>query len=173
MIRMKRFSLFNRLSSHKPGHQNAQGMVEFALVMPLLFLLIFGILEVGRLMFTYSTVITASREAVRYGSATGITSGQPQYKDCVGIRNAAQRVNFLGAFNMNADIDILYSTGDQIGFDTAVCPSSSSLQSVPSGGWIKVSIRATFTPLAGIVPLISMTLRSDSQRTILGIVNIK
>ena len=170
---MKPFSLFNHPSSRKPGRQNAQSMVEFALVMPLLLLLIFGILEVGRLLFTYSTVITASREAVRYGSATGMVSGQPQYKDCVGIRNAAQRVNFLGAFNMNADIDILYSTGDHISFGTAVCPPRSSLQVVPSGGWIKVSIRATFTPLAGIVPLISMTLRSNSQRTILGIVKLR
>ena len=168
---MKRFAPFNHPSSRKP-RPRAQTMVEFALVMPLLLLLIFGILEVGRLMFTFSTVIIASREAVRYGSTTGIVSGQPQYKDCVGIRNAAQRVNFLGAFNMNADIDILYSTGDHIS-GTAVCPPSSSLQDVPSGGYIKVSIQATFTPFAGIVPFTTMTLRSNSQRTILGAVVIK
>ena len=169
---MKRFAPSNHPSSRKP-RARAQTMVEFALVMPLLLLLIYGILEVGRLMFTYSTVITASREAVRYGSASGMVSGEPQYKDCVGIRNAAQHVNFLGSFDKNVDIDIYYSTGDHISFDTAVCPSSSSLQDVSSGGFIKVSIRATFTPLAGIVPLISMTLRSNSQRTILGAVVIK
>ena len=168
---MKRFALFSHPSSRK-SRARAQTMVEFALVMPLLLLLIYGILEVGRLMFTYSTVITASREAVRYGSTTGIVNGQPQYKDCVGIRNAAQRVNFLGAFNMNADIDILYSTGNPIS-GTAVCPASSSLPREPSGGWIQVSIRAKFTPFAGIVPFTTMTLRSNSQRTILGIVNIK
>jgi Flp pilus assembly protein TadG len=50
-------------------------MVEFALALPLLLLLIFGILEVGRMVFTYSSVVNASREAVRYGSATGLASG--------------------------------------------------------------------------------------------------
>ena len=40
-----------------------QGMVEFALVLPLLLILIFGIIEAGRLLFLYSAVMSSSREA--------------------------------------------------------------------------------------------------------------
>ena len=55
----------------KPGKNKAQAMVEFAIVLPMLLLLLYGILEAGRLLFIYSTIVTASRQAVRYGSATG------------------------------------------------------------------------------------------------------
>ncbi|MEJ2352363.1 MAG: pilus assembly protein [Anaerolineales bacterium] len=48
-----------------------QGMVEFALTLPVLMLLMLGIIEFGRLLFTYSAVTTAGREAARYGPAAG------------------------------------------------------------------------------------------------------
>jgi hypothetical protein len=160
------------LAVKQKGRSKAQSMVEFALVLPILLMIVYGLLEVGRLIFIYSTVITATREAVRYGSASGMVSGEPQYKDCVGIRNAAQHVDFLDSFNKDVDIDILYSTGNHISFGTAACPSRSSLQDVPSGGWIEVSVKATFTPMASIVPLNAMTLSSTSRRTIIGSVQL-
>ena len=52
------------------GKKPAQAMVEFAIALPVLLLLLYGILEAGRLLFLYSTVVTASRYAVCYGSAT-------------------------------------------------------------------------------------------------------
>ena len=45
--------------------ENGQGMVEFALVLPLLLLVMFGIIEFGRLLFIYSAVFTSSRDAAR------------------------------------------------------------------------------------------------------------
>src|SRR5690349_23711823 len=90
----------------------AQAMVEFAIVLPLLLVLLYGILEAGRLLFIYSTIVTASRQAVRYGSATGqgLSTTLPRYQDCAGIRLAAQKVDFLNAFN-DANIVIQHDTG--------------------------------------------------------------
>ena len=62
-----------RKLSEKKERQNAQGMVEFALILPILLLVILGIIEFGRLLFFYSSVTSASREAARYGSAALIT----------------------------------------------------------------------------------------------------
>lgn len=95
-----------------PKKNKAQAMVEFAIVLPILLMLLYGILEAGRLLFIYSTIVTASRQAVRYGSATGegTTSTVPRYQDCAGIRQAAQRVDYLNAFDNN-DIVIYYDTG--------------------------------------------------------------
>jgi Flp pilus assembly protein TadG len=177
---MERPALFSHPSSRKPGYQNAQGMVEFALIMPLLLLMVYGILEVGRLLFTYSTVITASREAVRYGSATGLVNGKPQYMDCAGIKAAAQRVDFLGAID-DANITISYATtaSNPPSFNITITDcNGASIPIVASGGAIKVKVTADFVPLFGFVPLISWTnshgnpLSSTSQRTILGKVNI-
>src|SRR5512134_1705578 len=92
-----------------PKKTKAQAMVEFAIVLPILLLLLYGLLETGRLLFIYSSIVTATRQASRYGSATGQgsdytaeggpnNSSVPRYQDCYGIRRAADRVNFLRAF---------------------------------------------------------------------------
>src|SRR5450759_2670927 len=85
---------------------HAQAMVEFALALPILLLIVYGTLEVGRLIFTYSTVVTSARQAARFGSANGLISGEPQYKDCAGINNAARNVDFLRVIN---NIQITYA----------------------------------------------------------------
>src|SRR5215211_5516062 len=95
-----------------PKKTKAQAMVEFALVLPLLLMLLYGILEAGRLLFIYSTIVTASRQAVRYGSATGqgLSTTIPRYQDCAGIRLAAQKVDFLNSFD-DSDIVIQHDNG--------------------------------------------------------------
>ena len=86
------------MRTHKPNQRSkSQGLVEFALILPLLLMIVYGLFEVGRAIFIYSTVISATREATRYGSTTGLVGGQPRYKDCAGIRAAAQKMDFMGA----------------------------------------------------------------------------
>ena len=71
--------------------RKGQGMAEFAIVFPYLLLLLFGIFEFGRIMFTYSVALTATREAARYGAAIqDIGGGISQYEDCTGFREAAK-----------------------------------------------------------------------------------
>ena len=91
--------------------EGAQGMVEFALILPILLLLVLGVIEMGRLLFFYSSITSASREGARYGSAVGkVDSTTDRYEDCDGIRDSALRA---GAFaNLTADdIDIEYDNG--------------------------------------------------------------
>lgn len=44
-----------------------QAMVEMALVLPILILLLFGIIEFGRIMGSYMVINNLAREGVRYG----------------------------------------------------------------------------------------------------------
>jgi Flp pilus assembly protein TadG len=101
-----------KLYKSAPKKTKAQAMVEFAIVLPLLLLLLYGLLEAGRLLFIYSTIVTASRQAVRYGSATGqgLSTTFPRYQDCAGIRLAAQKVDFLNSFD-DSDIVIQHDNG--------------------------------------------------------------
>ena len=100
-----------KLTKVAHGKSSAQAMVEFAIALPILLMLLYGILEAGRLLFIYSTVVTASRQAVRYGSATGVgTGGVLRYRDCIGIRASAQRADFLNAFD-DIDIHIYHDDG--------------------------------------------------------------
>jgi hypothetical protein len=75
-----------------------QGIVEFALVITVLFLVVFGIFEFARLFFGFGTMSHGVREAVRYGI---INPG-----DDANIRQTAQeRILLIGG---TADVEVGY-----------------------------------------------------------------
>jgi Flp pilus assembly protein TadG len=162
---------------------SAQAMVEFAIALPVLLLLLYGILEAGRFLFIYSSVVTASRQAVRYGSATGLgTTTVPRFQDCAGIRQAAQRADYLNAFD-DEDILIQYDAGPGTPATTYCTGSSVSDTSFnPSSGntsRLNVTIHGDFNPIVPrIVPFIRRSVdtgnpvRAASARTILVSVSI-
>jgi hypothetical protein len=49
-------------------HQSGQSMVEFALVLPLMVLIVAGIIDLGRAFFASITITNAAREGARYGT---------------------------------------------------------------------------------------------------------
>jgi hypothetical protein len=175
-----------KLKKVNHGKSSAQAMVEFAIVLPILLMLLYGILETGRLMFIYSTVVTASRQAARYGSATGTgTGGVPRYQDCAGIRLAANKADYLNAFDhTGSDIVITYDNGFGVpvttfdgtcdgATDTGVAPSTTNITR------IKVTIYGDFFPLVRrLVPFIERSVGNgrpiigESARTILKTITI-
>lgn len=60
--------------------QNGQSLVEFALVLPLLVFLLFGIMDFGRIFHAYLTIDHAGREAARAASVG---------KDDTSVKNTA------------------------------------------------------------------------------------
>lgn len=53
-----------------------QSVVEFALLLPLLLLLVIGVVDLGRVYFSYITVTNAAREGARYGAARPTETSQ-------------------------------------------------------------------------------------------------
>ena len=79
--------------------ERAQAIVEFAIVLPILMVVLVGMFEAGRMLYTYAAVNNASREAVRFGSALGYDDdGYHKYRHCDGIRQMAR--------NEDATLDI-------------------------------------------------------------------
>ncbi len=159
--------------------QRAQGMVEFALVLPLLLLLILGVFAFGHLFFVYTSVVSASREAARWGSAVGeAPSSFPRYEDCNSIRDQAVR---LGAFAGVNDTDIADTndTGVAISYDHGpnADGSSSPYTTCPVGGpgptdvqmgdRIIVRVKVNYAPIVPVVNLPSFPLEATTYRTIL------
>ncbi len=104
--------------------EKAQGMVEFALVLPLLLLVMFAVVEFGRLLLIYSAVFSASRDAARYGAASGSPGNYiPYYQDCAGMRAAARRFGSLVGIQ---DTNITISYDDGSGNSLGVCPSGAT-----------------------------------------------
>lgn len=168
MIRIRNF----------PGEKKpAQAMVEFAIALPVLLLMLYGILEAGRLLFLYSTVVTASRQAVRYGSATGEgNNGVPRYQDCDGIRNAANKVGYLGPFD---SITLQYDQGvtntnppapvDRKTYCTGSTDSSLNTEILQGNRTrLVVTVTKEFRPIVPkLVPFIQRIITASSARTIL------
>lgn len=47
--------------------RKAQSLIEFAIILPVLFLMLMLIFDVGRSVYTYSVIHNAAREGARYG----------------------------------------------------------------------------------------------------------
>jgi len=157
-------NMFSKVLDRK---ENAQGMVEFALIIPVLLVLVFGVMEMGRLLFIYGATLTASREASRYGSAVGgASTGVPRYLDCAGMRQAARRLGSLAGIR-DSDIVITYDDGDP----------THVLGSCPVGGvgstWgglgtrVNVSVSTSYSPIVPLVPIQPFTISSETARTII------
>ena len=60
------------------GKSRGQSLVEFALVLPLFLLLVFGIMDLGLAVLSYNSITNAAREGVRLAivnqDATNVTS---------------------------------------------------------------------------------------------------
>jgi len=52
----------------RPRRSRGQALVEFALVIPLLLLLIFGLIDLGRAVYVNNSLSEAAREGARWGS---------------------------------------------------------------------------------------------------------
>lgn len=53
-------------TARRPAPREGQAMIEFALSFTLVLMLIFGIFELGRTIWSYTTVSYAARQAARY-----------------------------------------------------------------------------------------------------------
>lgn len=59
-------------------HRHGASAVEFALVLPLLLIFLFGILQYGFLMFTYNAMLDTARDTARKLSTGAVNSGTAQ-----------------------------------------------------------------------------------------------
>lgn len=66
--------------------------VEFALVMPLLLMLLFGLITTGLTFSDYQSSTNASREAARYGAATSYSSDPAAW--ATSVRDRVKQVYF-------------------------------------------------------------------------------
>jgi Flp pilus assembly protein TadG len=146
--------------SAKMGREHGASLVEFALVAPLLFLLLFGVIEFARVGHGFSTVWTAAREGARYATTVGNDDGDllPNYLDCASIEEAAL-AKVVGMSLDSGAVDITYF--DLSGAPVADCdladstypdPAPTGSTDIDNGFTIEVEVSGTFN---AIVPLIS------------------
>ena len=69
---------------------------------------LYGTIEVARLVFIFSSVANASRQAARFGAGAGEIDDVAFYQDCEAIREVANRSAYIVDFD---EINITYDRG--------------------------------------------------------------
>ncbi len=149
----------------------AQAAVEFALILPVLILIVSSVFEFGRLFLVYSSLSNAAQEATRYAVASGTNgSGTIHYLDCAGIRAAAKRTASLQGLD-DADIDIWYDGGESTAYDSstylAQCDGHPAPSLIQATDRIVVSVRSTYQPMLLMFDLPPLPVTFLSARTII------
>ena len=93
-----------------------QGLVEFALVFPVIVMMLFGLIDGGRLVYSYSTLTNAARTGIRLAivnqNATGIDNAIASNAVTLGLTGA--NVDYKGYKNSD---DPLLATDPQAAGD--------------------------------------------------------
>ena len=174
----KKIKTHFRLVTRCRPQADGQGLVEFALIVPLLLLLSLGIIEVGRMLVIFSSTSSAAEQSARYAAVgEGTDSGLPQYLDCHAIRGAAQRAAVLTGLTEN-DIQITYQRPmPDIGGFGAIGWCDSDQARLTSGTpmtltdlfnnyRVVVTITSVYSPIVPIVPLPPIPMTFAAARTI-------
>ncbi len=88
--------------------QQGQTLVEFAIVLPVFLLVLFGLIDVGRLVYTNAAVSQAAREGARLAAAETAWTGVTDNPACVADASLITAAN-PGAFVCPLDVSALKS----------------------------------------------------------------
>jgi hypothetical protein len=155
---------------HRPIKQDAeqgQALIEFMLTVPILFMLVFGIIDLARMMFAFSQVIDAARQGVRYGIVEGLDKGNYQYLDCNGIEDAARDTPGLVPGD-DLTIDITYERTTN-GTKIVKCSERApTLNDIKDGAVLAVQVTGELKPITPLLALFDDSIAYDytSRRTI-------
>jgi Flp pilus assembly protein TadG len=150
------------------GRRGERGatLVEFAVVAPILFLMLFGVIEFARLVVGFTGVWTAAREGARY--AIGVED--ERYVDCAGILAAAQaKVPAVTIDNGAVTVEyFLPNSADPTIPDFDCVTDVPVAADIVSGTRVQVAVESEFQ---AVVPLLSsfldgIALDSFQSRTI-------
>ncbi|MFC2054880.1 TadE/TadG family type IV pilus assembly protein [Chloroflexota bacterium] len=135
------------LHTLRRGSFRAQNLVEFALILPVLMLFLFGILDLGRIFHVLIAISNAAREGARHGISYGIDRSGGVYTINEPVIDAAA-IQEAGNFNLQL-------TADQV---TPSCPSSCD-----TGLPLRVVVTDTVKPIMTIIFNTDLTFVRDME----------
>ena len=150
-------------SQRRAGHSRTRGqaLVEFALLAPVFFLVLFAIIEAGRFMFYYEVLNNATREGARYAIVNGANSlvcptgpAAPGSVPCdTDGSDVEEHVRDAALGMVGADIAVTRLWHDGTGVET----------NNSRGFTVTVTAVYTYTSLVPIVPLPAITVEAESS----------
>ncbi|MEP7361173.1 MAG: TadE/TadG family type IV pilus assembly protein [Chloroflexota bacterium] len=159
--------------------RRGQSLVEFAIVMPVFLFLLFGFIDVARLVYLNSTLSQAAREGARTGSVAAsyrgsVDDGCGHLGGPVCPANDAALVTVIqaaanGMMRPFGSVGSLYIScvAEDGAPPTGNWTSANSCPNNSSGSIISVRVTATFTPITPVLSqLLGTTLSGSATMTI-------
>ena len=132
-----------RISSRR-NQRSGASLVEFAFVAPVLLLVLIGVLEYARFLFTLQLLNNAAREGARYAAVNTSTLSTAAVQTYVDTYLAGQGANQLVGYSPTSNISI-YQADPTTGLNTGL-----SWQNASFGTAIGVSISGTYHPITPV-----------------------
>ena len=133
---------------------SGQALAEFALVAPLFFLLLLGIVEAGRFIFYYETLNNATREGARYAIVNGAnTLGCPTGPPAPGTTACGPAGDDVRARVRQAAFGVM----------TGITVNPTWQPDNGRGSTVRVAASYTYRVLAPLVPLPPITISTESS----------
>ena len=128
--------------------RTAQALVEFALILPILLVILIGIMEFGYLVKNQLTLANATREGARAASLGKMTTEIKTRVENAAVPLAVQdgQIQLTWSANDGAD-NYPYGVGN-----------TGTSNSVPAGRMIRVQTSYPHTSLTGLLPFMSRTI---------------
>lgn len=144
-------------------HEKGQGLLEFALVIPIILLIVMGTIDFGRILTAYAMVSNSLRAGLRNATVYGYP-GEANYRNCALMEEDIQRVMFTEIIDSDIDIRFVKSNDP----DTLYTCSDLPRGKLETGDLILINVRANIgliTPLiANMFPTVSLNF--GGERTV-------
>jgi len=157
-----------RFATPESRGRRGQSLVEFAMSAVIVLLLLFGVVEVSRIMLVYTTVADAARIGARYAITHGTTPNDTATNaDVSSMQSSVQTAvkSFLGPGTVNVNAPGLTIT---TAFPSVACSGSASTSTCTGttpGNLVQVTVSYPYDLLIPYLP-ISVTIGSTSAGVI-------
>jgi len=122
-----------------------QDLVEFALIAPVLFLILFGIIEFGVAVWSYNTMAQAARE----GARAGIVIKDAAERQNTATQVATDYVQGVGVGSVTENLTVAYSMSD------LVITGTDGVSVTHPNAIVDISVSAKYRGVTGITRLVS------------------
>jgi Flp pilus assembly protein TadG len=133
------------LSSNRKHGQRGQALMEFGLAFMVFLMVMYGIMEFGRMMASYNILAGAAREGARYATVHGSASGS--------TASGSQIQTVVRNWSLGLDANAVLVT-------TTWTPGNGP------GSKVKVAASYAMVPFSGLILKNNMTLTSSSTMVI-------
>ena len=166
--------LRRRSLDRRTGYDHGQTLVEFALVLPVFLLLLFGLLDMGRFVYLNSTLSQAAREAARVAAveaswlgSTDVSCGTVGGPVCPANLAALRADMLAGANRMMAPFGsiALADLYTNCATTAAVPVTTQTCTDTQINRYVSVRVVMTFRPITPVISSMFTTIPTQASAT--------